>query len=364
MNNWKYIYLGVLIIILSGNFAMAQSKSAFRLPVEIEDDAYTSSSYVIADYTKLKDQPLLKDYTGNENDIRALSDIISSINNDNLSKYKKVSSPSDSTIEESFGFYRIFIPLSENPKLHSTVKVGNHQLYFVKLDEGIPPIIFCLQKDGNTYLNNPVLLDQTATTALTSAITMNYVMPEEFGITGKFPASNFVISFDSIGGMPARPTKFLFDTTHVYFNVLDIADTGNYYPPRYKAILEHYRKTLRLLSKDDLEGYYTMFSDESRSRLEKSFAMSNNSKEALEYYREYKTSYSLVTNIIDLNKVQVLLVTNPEHDYVKTVLTVYMLQEDNNVKWINENKVFYLDDLFRTHEFQRMLVPIEEEEEE
>ncbi len=57
-----------------------------------------------------------------------------------------------------------------------------------------------------------------------------------------------------------------------------------------------------------------------------------------------------------MGKVKILLVSNPEHKMVKTISTVYMLEDDGEVKWINENMVFYFDELLRTKAFQDVLI--------
>ncbi len=360
----RHISLMLACILLSCMQGSAQPGVFFKLPVDVEDDAYASSMYAVADYTKTAGQTSLKNYSGNDADIRVLSKIIDAVNNEKRGDYNMLSDPADTTAEGSFDFYRIFLPRSKDPRLHSTVRVGNRTLYFVKLDVAIPPIVFCLVNKNGNYLNNPLFLDQKVTTAITTGVVMNYVMPEEFNITKDMPASNLVVYYDSVMGVATASTRFMLDTAHVYFNLQDVADTANYFDPKYKAILEHYRKTLKLLDEENLEGYFNMFSAESSERLKKSFAMSKDKAEALSYYKKYKNSYSIVTGILDLDKVQILLVTNSDEYQIKKVQTVYMLQEDKQVKWINENKEFYLDELLRTEEFQNVLIEKNEEGED
>lgn len=352
-------YFLLFICQLSFLSAFCQATTYFKLPVYVEENAFASAAYVSAIYNVMAKKISLKNYSGNDAGITHLSAIIKSISDNDLSVYKKASVKSDTTVEEGFGFYRIFISRSKDPKLYSVAQAGNYSFYYVELEQDIPLMVFSIEKKGNVYLNHPEILDRPVATALTTAISLSYLSPKEFKPLTVKPDGNMVIAMDSI--MEESGINFIMDTVHTYFNTLDINDTANFYDARYKKVLEHYRQTLALLAQKDLKGYYSMFSDESKNRIIKSFEMSKNTDEAIQYYVKFKTSYTLVSNIIDVGKIKILVVSNPAHQIVKSFFIVYMFDDGKEIKWVNENMMFYLDDLFRIRQFQDVLIQKKEQ---
>ncbi len=262
----KRLYLIFFLLMPVAPGVYSQQLTSFVLPIDREGETYSSAAYVSAKYTIAGRVPI-KNYQGNDAGIKKLSELIGYVRDDKQKAYKDISATTDTTLDQSFGFYKVFLPRSQAPVLYGTAYVGNYSFYYVELDEGIPLMAFALENIDGTYFNHPDMINVPAATALTSAINMSYLMPQEFQSTTAVLNKNMVITIDSVFGDRRNPLLFSIDTAHVYYNVPDKADTANVYNAKYQAVLGHYKNALEVIGNDDLDGFYAFFSEESSTRI-------------------------------------------------------------------------------------------------
>lgn len=330
----------------------------FPLPVMNETDAVRSEAYVSTDFREMG-AIALKSYAGNDPEVAMLAKMISDFYEENKSAYMKMSDKRDTTLENSYGFYQMFVSHSPAPVLHYQVKAGDYSIFFVHLQRGFPLMTFALRNKGGELVNNPAVLQHPAIAAMADAVNKSFLDPARFKAVTQIAGKSLNVSFDSSFGGGGHQLRFYFDYRSVSYDVNKPDDSTTVYGAQDKGVLEFYAQTLKVLKAGQHEVYLSQLSADSRRRIQESFKLSGINERSMSDFRKYKTSASKVTGILDLGAVDLLFAEQPSSSRRRRQ-TVYIIEYKGQYQWINENFEFYLDDLMRTTEFRKALGQVEQ----
>ncbi len=350
--------IGIIVTLIAWavicNAQVSDGLSYFNLSMLNENDDMPSQAFVSVNFHKTS-VINLESYSGNDADITKLSLLIKDILSDNKNGYLNASEPSDTTVGNSFEFYKLFVSHSKKPKLFYTTEFGMYKLFYVELEQGIPLIVFCFEKTQNGLKNNPIITEHPGVAALIDAVNKTYLLPGKFKVQKNIPVKNTVIKFDSVYDHPSNGLSFYFDLQKVKFDINDEKDSTNVFDKKQEKVLNFYRTVIKKLKTGGMPGYYSNLSAESKQRLEESFKLANNSEEGLNYYKKFISSYSYVFSILDLGEIKLLYANNSNNNKNIVVRKVYILEGNKGMKIINENSEFYFDELLRTNEFRKVI---------
>lgn len=337
----------------------AQNVSAIYIPLSayLEEEDVKTSAYVQTQFAKYENPISLKPYTGSDNSLKKLSDVLYSLAVVNDKSYTLLSDAEDTTILGSFQFYSYFLPHSEIPKVYGKSNLGDFTIYYVELEPDYPLMAFCLRNKDGKLINHPHILEHPATIALVDAVNSMYMLPE-LHVPSKQPSNEkqITVSFDTLFGYPISGLSYHFTIADVTFNTNDVNDTANVFDAEYKSSLNFYRSTITSLKQGSLETYYANISPESKFRIDQTLAESGNDGKA--YFTRYKSSFTDVFKVVDLGNIHLLLARNPTFINYPASETIY-ISNGEETRWYNENMEFYLDDLLRTNEFKSVLYKLD-----
>ena len=328
----------------------------FALPL-LEGENYSPGNiYVSVHYSPLFSKPIesIKD----DWRIDKLKTILSALKSSKKELYILNSNKYDTTIEESYKFYNVFVPHANEFSLFCSIEIGDYHIYFVHLQDGFPLMTFCLKDAGSNSMNSPSILNNPLITALADAINKTYKYPKEFNILKKIPHKNTKITIDSIFGNNQKDISFYFDIYNVSFNCNEVNDSTNTYPQTMIPYLNFYKKSLELIRHENLDEYLSLFSEESKTRISASIKKAN--LKEIRFYKDYKASFNKIIKVIDLGNQKLLYVTkniNPK-GRPRVFQKIYLKEDyknNNKISIINENNEFYLDDLLKVPLFYNQI---------
>ena len=351
----KFEALVFFLILVISCFAQETNHSYLFLPINNEGVELKSNALVKVKLFVFPEHLRLKEYDGKDKEIKTLSKTISFLSDGNREGFLNICDTQDTSVVEAYNFYSIFLPRSENPKVSARLDLGEFKIYFVNLQEGFPLMTFCLRSTRGKVLNHPLIMDHPSVVSIINAINKHHASPDEYVILKSPKIDNFsVVRYDTIYGRGIEPLEFYFDISKVIFRTEVAYDSSNVFETKYDKILHTYKKIIMEFEEGLFDSYFNILSKESRDRIGKNLV--NASSENRAHFTHYKSSFNKVVRIIDLGETKILLTQNSTMYDTRDVLPIYF-RDNNQINWINEQFMFYLDDLMETEEFKAAIFP-------
>jgi hypothetical protein len=353
----RKVYM-LFVILFCGFNVVAQERKGinyFNLAIEAEAEEIPADAFVSSDFS-IYNSLSLKDYKGQDMETSFLSNLVKYILTDDKKRYMDISDKSDTSTAESFEFYKAVITHADNPKLMYKTEAGNKKLFYLQEAGKGFLIVFCLEAKAGKLINHPGILDQPAIYALIRSVNKYEVSPKDFMPKNSIASKYKIIQMDSSDNKSKKGLAFYFSIEKIIFNIEDEKDTASVYPPKYKPVLDFYRQVINVLKSGDLQKYYSYLSNGSRQRIEETFKNSGGVTEKnLSFYKKTMSYYNSVFEIIDLGEMKLLRVANNRATKLKGSAYIYVRETGKSIKVYNLQKEFYLDDLLRTSEFEKIL---------